>query len=113
MAALFFLASFADDDVTAGEAGPLLARMFAAALATFATFVFVLALALLHDERRDWSHFGIPAVVGALAGVLMAFLLLSTAGAWIFAPLALLVLALRPVRRYLARLLGRRPAGAR
>jgi hypothetical protein len=113
MAALFALASFSDDDVTAGEAGPLLARMFAAALATFATFVFVLALALLRDERNDWTHYGVPAVIGIVAGILIAFLLLETAGGWIFAPLLLLVFALRPVRAAASRLIGRRTTGAR
>jgi hypothetical protein len=113
MAALFALASFSDDDVTAGDAGPLLARMFAAALAAFAAFIFVLALALLRDERGDWSHYGVPTVVGVVAGTLSAFLLLETAGAWIFAPLVLLVFALRPIRALVSRAMGRRPVGAR
>jgi hypothetical protein len=113
MAALFAVASFSDDNVTAGEAGPILARLFAAALGTFATFVFVLALALLRDERGDWTHYGVPTVVGVVAGTLVAFLLLETAGAWIFAPLLLLLFALRPLRSAVARALGRRPLGAR
>lgn len=108
MAGLFLLASFSNSNVTAGEAGPVLARIFAAALATCATFVLVIGIALLRDERRDPGHYVVPGTVGVLAGAITTGLFLQAAGAWIFAPLLLLILVLRPVRRFAGRLFGRR-----
>lgn len=113
MAALFLIASFSNSNVTAGDAGPLLARVFAAALATCATFVLVIGLALLRDERTEPDHYVVPVSVGVLAGAVITGLFLQAAGAWIFAPLLLLVLVARPVRRLAGRVFGRRPGEER
>lgn len=112
MALLFVIASFLDPDITEQEAGPVLARIFAASLATCATFVFVLGIALLRDDRNDPSHYIVPMIVGFLVGMIATSLFIQAVGAWVFAPFVLLVFTLRPVRRAIARALGRHVVAA-
>ncbi len=107
MAVFFLLASYFDSTLTDQDAGPVLARIFAAALATCATFIFVIALALLRDGRGDLSHYITPLIVGCLVGAAVTSLFLKAAGFWIFTPLIFLVFSARPLRRIVARSLGR------
>ncbi|KAA0232010.1 MAG: hypothetical protein HUU14_04245 [Dehalococcoidia bacterium] len=108
MAAAFMFASFGDGGVTATEAGPGLARLFAGALFLAGAFTFLLGYGLLHGERNRKSHYLVPMGVGALVGGLEAALFLATAGRLLLLPPLLLVFVLRPVRRQAGRLL--RPA---
>lgn len=107
MAVIFFVASFTDGDITEGEAGKVLARLFAAALLITSGFAFLLGLLLLRDERSQRDHFVVPAFLGATIGVLEAVLFLIPAAGLLWAPFLLVILAFRGVRRRLARLLGR------
>lgn len=109
MAVSFLLASFLDPDLRGQDAGPVLARTFAAALATCGSFVFVIALALLRDDRGDASHYLTPMVIGFLVGLAVTSLFLSAAGFWVFSPFLLLIFSARPLRRAVARMLGRAP----
>jgi len=108
MGAVFTAASFVDSDITAGEAGVALARLFSGALAVCALFAFLLGLVLLRDDRGRGDHYVTPMTVGALMGTAEAALFLWPADRLLFAPLVLTVFAFRPVRRLVARRL--RPA---
>lgn len=106
MAIVFTIISFGNDNVTAGEAGRILARMFAGALAVAAVLVAVLAVGLLRDERGQADHYVVPILIGLVIGVCEAVVFLLPAGAWLPYPFLLLFFALRPVRRVMARLAG-------
>lgn len=108
MAAVFMAASFANNVVTGGEAGKVLARLFAAALALTSILAFALGMLLLRDERRGRDHYVVPAVLGAIIGVLEAWLFLLPAGTFLFAPFLLMVFAFRGVRRRISASLGSR-----
>ena len=112
MALIFLASSFFDDDVTAGEAGKILARLFAGALALTSVFGFALGLLLLRNQRGQRDHYVVPAFLGVAIGVLEAFLFLWAAAAVLFAPFLLLIFAFRGVRRAISRSLTRR-SGAR
>ncbi|MEP7215986.1 MAG: hypothetical protein ABI782_07005 [Anaerolineaceae bacterium] len=112
MAVIFLASSFFDDDVTAGEAGQVLARLFAGALALTSALGFVLGLLLLRDQRGQRDHYVVPALLGITIGVLEAFLFLWAAAALLFAPFLLLIFAFRGVRRTISRSLTKR-SGAR
>lgn len=112
MALIFLASSFFDDDITAGEAGKVLARLFAGALALTSAFGFLLGLLLLRNQRRQRDHYVVPAFLGVGIGVLEAFLFLWAAAAVLFAPFLLLIFAFRGVRRAISRSLTRR-SGAR
>ena len=107
MALLFFLASYVNEDVTVGEAGRVLARMFAGALAIASAFTFMLGLVLLRDERGEADHYIIPMVIGTLMGALASLLFLTLHFELLFLPFLLVIFVLRPVRR---RLFPRRTA---
>jgi hypothetical protein len=107
MAVVFVIASFADDDVTAGEPGTILARMFAAALALSGVFGFLLGLILLRDERRQRDHYITPMILGVIMGGLVAALFLIPANTFVLAPFLLLVFVYRPLRKRIARLAAR------
>ena len=113
MALIFLASSFFDDDVTAGEAGKILARLFAGALALTSAFGFLLGLLLLRDQRRQRDHYVVPAFLGVTLGVLEAVLFLSAASAMLFAPFLLLIFAFRGVRRAVSRSLARRRSARR
>lgn len=111
MAFVFFVASFFDEEVTAGDAGRVLARIFAGALFLSGLFIILLGVALLRDDRSRLDHYVFPICLGMVVGALEAYLFLLPAGEWLFAPLLLLVFAIRPVRRLFGRWL--RPAQTR
>ena len=102
MAIVFILASFVDADVTTGQAGELLARVFAGMLAVTALFFFLLGLVLLRDDRNHPDHYVVPMVVGFIIGALEAVLFLWPADALLIVPFVLLIFVLRPVRRRLS-----------
>lgn len=108
MAVVFVVASFVDDDVTAGEPGTLLARMFAAALTLSGVFGFLLGLILLRDELRQRDHYITPMLLGIAMGALVAILFLLPSNTFVLAPFVLLVFVFRPLRKRIARLFGRR-----
>jgi hypothetical protein len=99
MAVLFFLASYINEDVTVGEAGRVLARMFAGALAIASAFTFMLGLVLLRDERGQADHYVIPMIIGTLVGALASLLFLTLHFELLFLPFLLVIFVLRPVRR--------------
>lgn len=105
MALIFVFASFLSDNVTAGDAGRMLARIFAGALFVSGLFVVLLGVALLRDDRGNINHYVVPMSIGTAAGALEAYLFLLPAGEWLWAPPLLLVLALRPIRSGFSRVL--------
>lgn len=113
MAVIFFVASFTNGDITEGEAGQVLARLFAGALALTAGFGFLLGILLLRGERGRPDHYVVPALLGAVIGVMEAVLFLIPAAGLLWVPFLLLVFAFRPVRRQVARLSHRQPGHAR
>ena len=105
MAAIFLVASFSNENLTSSEAGRVLARVFAVLLALSGLFVGLVALLLLREERRRPDHYITPGIVGMLIGSLEGFLFLWPTNQFLWAPFALLVFALRPVRRLIADML--------
>jgi Na+-driven multidrug efflux pump len=104
MAAIFVVATFTYDDLSAGDAGTDLARLFAASLALAGGCGFLIGVMLLRGERRRADHYVTPVIIGAVMGTLEAILFLWPAEAFLFAPFALLVFVFRPVRRHLSRM---------
>jgi len=104
MAVTFFVASFIDDNVTAGDAGRALARLFAVALLLAGLFVFALGFGLLRGERGRADHYVVPLLLGVVIGGAEATLFLWPASNFLFAPFVLLVFVFRPVRRHLSRM---------
>ena len=98
MAFVLFIASFMDDNVTAGDAGRLLARIFAGALFISGLFVILLGLSLMRSTELHLEDYIFPVSLGVVVGALEAWLFLLPAGQWLFLPMLLLVFALRPVR---------------
>ncbi len=111
MALAFVLASYVDENVTAGDAGPVLARVFAGALTVSGMFLALLGYGLLRDETRNFDHYAFPVLLGLVVGGLEAAIFLWPADQLLLAPFALLVLTFRPVRRGFARLLHLPRAG--
>jgi len=105
MAIVFVVASYLDDKVTSGDAGPVLARIFAGALAISGLFIALLGYGLLRDESRNLDHYAFPAFLGLVVGGLEAAIFLWPADQLLLGPFALLILVFRPVRRGVARLL--------
>ena len=99
MAVVFVVASFVDDNLTVGEAGKVLARLFAGALAVASGFTFLLGLVLLRNDRNQADHFLAPMGIGVLTGVLASLLFLTLQFRLLFLPFLLLILVIRPVRR--------------
>jgi hypothetical protein len=108
MGAVFLVASFGDNDVTANDAGRQLARLFAGTLLMAGTFTFLFGVGLLRGERGKANRYFVPLAVGAAIGALEAVLFLAAAGVLLLAPYVLIVLVLHPVRRFVARVLHRR-----
>ena len=106
MAVIFFIASFLSDDVVSGSAGKVLARFFAGTLVVTGLLMFALGYGLLRDERRATDHYSFPVGLGVVVGALESFVFLNTIEQLLWAPLLLLVLAIRPVRRWILGLLG-------
>ena len=109
MAAIFVAASFMDEDLSNGDAGTDLARIFAATLALSGILLALMGFLLLRDERGRADHYRVPIPVGGLIGGLEGAMFLDPqAPVFLLGPLLLLVFALRPVRRSLAGLFGAR-----
>jgi hypothetical protein len=108
MALVFLIASFANNNVTAGDAGRILARMFAGALIVAGLFVGALGFALLRDDRQQVDHYTIPIALGAIVGAAEAWLFLVPAGKWLPLPPILLLFTLRPLRHAISRPFGAR-----
>jgi len=104
MAAVFVIATFTSNQFSAGDAGTDLARLFAGALALAGLCGFLIGILLLRNERKQADHYVAPLALGAVIGALEAFLFLLPAEAFLFAPFALLIFVLRPVRRALSRI---------
>ncbi len=114
MSVAFFMASFFDDNLSNGDAGTQLARIFAGTLLLSSIFICLLGLLLLRDERNRLDHFVVPLAIGAIVGALEAAMFLNPQGAvLLLLPLFLLVFALRPVRAWLAGLVPGRSKAAR
>lgn len=107
MATIFFVASFTKSNITEGETGKVLARLFAAALLLTSALGFLLGMLLLRDERRRMDHYLTPAFLGAGIGTLEAILFLIPAAGLLWTPFLLLIFAFRPVRRRVSRLAPR------
>lgn len=106
MSAIFVIASFIDQDTTAGEPGTWLARLFSAALTLSGIFGFLLGMILLRGELRQADHYVTPMLIGFIIGAIEALLFLWPADRFLLAPFLLLIFALRPVRRGISRLAG-------
>lgn len=106
MAVVLVAASLGGNEITTGDAGRFLARIFAGALGLSGLLLLLLALSLLRDERGYGDHYRVPIGVGIAVGLMESALFLQPAGPWVFAPLVLLLFALRPLRRLLARSFG-------
>lgn len=114
MSGVFFIASFTDDNLSNGDAGTQLARIFSGTLFLSSIFIFLLGILLLRDERTRLDHFTVPLVIGAIVGVLEAAMFLNPQSALLLVgPLLLLVFALRPVRAWLAGLVSGRAKARR
>lgn len=99
MAIVFVVASFTDDNITVGEAGKVLARLFAGALAVASGFTFLLGLVLLRNDRNQADHLLAPMAIGVLTGLLASMLFLTLQFRLLFLPFLLLLLVVRPIRR--------------
>lgn len=111
MAAIFFVATFTDDSLSAGNAGTDIARLFSGALVVAGLCGFLIAMLLLRDERGNTDHYVFPIGLGAVIGVAEALLFLRPAPSLLFLPFLLLILVFRPFRGMvtgLFRLGGRR-----
>lgn len=108
MAGIFAAASFLMPDLSRGDAGTDLARVFAAFLALAAVCLGAAGVLLSAGSNDRASHVIAPSVIGAAIGVSESLILLRPAPALIPVPFILLLFALRPIRRSLARPAGRR-----
>ncbi len=107
MAVAFFIASFVHEDLSAGDAGTALARIFAGTLTLSAIFLFLLGLLLLRADRNQLDHYIVPLIVGVVIGLLESWMFLDPKSPLLLLlPLLLLVFVLRPVRKALANLFG-------
>ena len=107
MAGIFFVATFTDDTLSAGNAGTDLARLFSGALVVAGACGFLIGVLLLRDERGNSDHYVFPIVIGAVIGVLEAILFLRPEPGLLFLPFLLLILVFRPFRRLVTGLLRR------
>jgi hypothetical protein len=104
MAACFFGASFLNEDLSHGDAGTVLARLFAATLGISALMAFLMGLLLLRDDRKQLDHYRTPLALGLGIGIIESWLFLAAAPAlFLVVPLFLLIFALRPLRERIAK----------
>ena len=114
MAVIFFVASLVHDDLSRGDAGTDITRIFAGTLLLSGLLLGLLGMLLLRDRAKRMDHVTVPVAIGVLAGALESWLFLDPRGAvLLLLPLLLLVFALRPVRKGLGRLFGSGPGRAR
>lgn len=112
MAVTFFAASFLDETLSNGDAGTVLARLFAATLGFSALCAFLLGLLLLRSDRNRLDHYVTPLLLGVTIGALESWMFLKAQPpAFMLAPAALLIFALRPVRIWLSGAFGTRHKG--
>lgn len=112
MGAVFFIASFTNDDLSNGDVGTDLARIFAACLGLSAILTFLMGFLLLRDDRGRADHYRVPLVAGGVIGGMESAMFLNPRSAvLLLAPFLLLFFVLRPVRRGLARMLGSKGRG--
>lgn len=104
LAAILLITTFTNKHLAAGHVGTELARLFAAALIGAGIFLFLVGMLLLQGTRAKASHFSTPILLGVIGGAVEAVFVIEPAGVWIAAPLVVLILALRPVRRLLGRM---------
>lgn len=103
MGVAFVGASFLDEDLSSGDAGTDLARIFAGCLMVSSLLTFLMGIMLLRDDRRRADHYVVPLAIGALVGgIEAAFFLAAKTPVFLALPLLLFVFVLRPVRRTLA-----------
>ncbi len=103
MAVVFFAASFVDETFSNGDAGTVLARLFAGTLGFSALCAFLLGLLLLRSDRNRIDHYITPLLLGVAIGGIESWMFLGAQPpAFMLAPLLLLVFALRPIRRWLS-----------
>jgi hypothetical protein len=103
MAVVFFVASFVHEDLSNGDAGTQLARIFAATLTLSSVFLFLLGMLLLRADRNRLELYLLPLAVGLVIGLLESWMFLEPQSPLLLlAPLFLLFLLLRPIRRALA-----------
>ncbi len=105
MAAVFLAASFTNANVTANDAGEVLARVFAGLLVLSGGFVALIGVLLLRDDRHRADHYITPSIVGMVVGAVDSLLFLWPIASFLWAPFALLVFSLRPVRRLISDML--------
>lgn len=101
MAGIFFVATFTDDSLSAGNAGTDLARLFSGALLLAGLCGFLIGMLLLRDERGNSEHYVFPMLLGAVIGSLEALLFLRPEPGLLFLPFLLLIFLFRPLRRML------------
>ena len=111
MAAIFLAETFVSNGHVEGDASETLARVFAATLAMTGVMIFFMALVLLRDERRQGDHYRGPLAIGAVVGVIEAILFLRQGDQLLVVPPVFLLLAARPLRRFVGRLLPTRDGG--
>lgn len=99
MAVVFFLASFVDNDVALGDAGRMLARLFAGTLLVSALFACLLGLVFARERGSPGQRYVFPLAVGIIAGGISASLFLQLQFLWMFLPFLLIILVIRPIRR--------------
>jgi hypothetical protein len=86
-----------------GDAGTQLARIFAATLTLSSVFLFLLGMLLLRADRNRLELYLLPLAVGLVIGLLESWMFLEPQSPLLLlAPLFLLLLLLRPIRRALA-----------
>lgn len=110
LAVILLVSTFTNDKVAAGHEGTQLAQLFSAALIAAAVFLGLVGILLLQGKRSRADHYSTPILLGVIGGAIEAVLIIVPAGWWIAAPLAVLILALRPVRRLFTRVLRPRTA---
>lgn len=107
MGAIFYVATFVVDDLSTGDAGTQIARIFGGLLVLTAILTALIGILLLRGDRRQTDHYVVPVFVGAIIGGLEAAMFLNPGSALLLlAPLLLLFFVLRPVRRSISRAFG-------
>ena len=101
MAAVFVVATYTHDSLSAGNAGTDLARVFAGTLAIAGLSTFLIGMLLLRDERANSGHYVLPMLLGGVIGAAEATFFLLPAPALLFAPFLLLIFVFRPFRGWL------------
>lgn len=111
MAAVFFFASFGENRIATGEAGPGLARLFAASLGVVAFAAFLLGLMLLQERLHLGARFVYACMLGIVIGLLQTAVFLEAPGILLGAPPVLALVAVRPARERVLRGVGLMPRG--